>query len=473
MQTKPNVIFIITDQQRHDTLGATGSTGMVTPSLDRLAQQSVTFSRAFSCAAACVASRASLFSGLRAHNTGIYGNQYPWGHLRTWLHDFRESGYYVANVGKMHHGQSQMAFHERFIVENKSSQLKYDEWNRYLWMEGKDVPERQNTISDWSGRLNADVWPFDEKYYSDVFVGNMAVNFIDRWDHRKPLFLEIGFPGPHEPYDPPDRFLQMYGESPMGKPIGRPNELRDKPPYQKALQDYFASSPNENRTDMGGASPEAIARMRRHYCASVTAIDEKIGQIMDALERKGMLEDSIIVFTSDHGDHLGDHGLPYKWTMYDSIVRVPLIVKTPHSNNGGGVDDQLFSHIDIGPTLLRLAGIPIPPYLDGSERAGRLSGETEGNVPAFVAAEENFVTMLRTDTHKLVYSVDHQQCELYDLTEDPDELWNKYNDVEYESVRNALKEQVLRMLIGSNHRFSDCREDFAGATKVRLSTMIG
>lgn len=472
MHKRPNVIFIITDQQRHDTVQALGNADMITPSLDRLAQNGVAFTNAFSCAAACVASRAALFTGMYAHNTGIYGNQYKWDHRRTWLHDFRDNGYYVANVGKMHHTDARMAFHERFIVENKSSQLKYDEWNRYLWIEGKQVPERQNTIPDWEERLNSDVWPLEEKYYSDIFVGKGAVSFIQRWDERAPLFLEIGFAGPHEPYDPPDRILHMYRDVPMKERIYRENELEEKPPYQKALQDHFASSPNENRINMAGATSEAIAQMRRHYCASVTTIDEQVGEIMDALDRKGMLNNSIVVFTSDHGDHLGDHGLPYKWTMYDSIVKVPLIINTPGGENGGRVDDQLFSHIDLGPSLLHLAGISVPTYLDGTERTGRLSDQVEGNVPAFVVAEENFVTMVRTSTHKLVYSADGQQAELYDLTKDPEELWNEYRSAEYGAVRDALKDQVLRMLVRSNHRSSDYGNATAGTSKVRSTKML-
>lgn len=472
MQKEPNVIFIMTDQQRHDTVRATGNPTMVTPSLDQLAQHGVAFTNAFSCGAACVASRAALFTGMYAHNTGIYGNHYPWGHRRTWLHDFRENGYYVTNVGKMHQGHAQMAFHERFIVENKSSHLKYDEWNRYLWMEGMDVPERQHTITDWEKRLNSEAWSFEEKYHSDVFVGNMAVNFIERWDRRSPLFLQVGFPGPHEPYDPPERFLEMYSDAPMKEPVGKPNELDDKPPYHTALLERFATSPNEHRIDIANASKEAIARMRKHYCAAVTTIDEKIGEIMDALSRKGMLENSIVVFTADHGDHLGDHGLPYKWTMYDPIVRVPLIVSLPGEHEGGMIDDQLFSHIDIGPTLLQMAGISIPAYLDGTERVARLSEGGEADAPEFVVAEENFVTMLRTPTHKLAYSVDEDQAELYDLTKDPDELNNEYKNAEYGPVRNALQNQMLSMLAASTQRSSDYHDGSAGTSRVRLEKMM-
>jgi arylsulfatase len=472
MSEQPNIIFIMTDQQRHDTLRATGNGEMITPSLDRLADQGVAFTHAFSCGAACVASRAALFTGMYAHNTGVYGNQYPWGDLRTWLHDFREHGYHVANVGKMHQGKAPGAFHERFIVENKSSRLSYDEWNRYLWLEGMDIPERHKTIPDWRKELNSDVWSIAEKYHSDVFVGNAAVNFIDRWDNRAPLFLQIGFPGPHEPYDPPSRFLKMYADAPLKEPVGGQGELSHKPSYQAALRDHFASNHHEHQIDMAGASNHAIERMRRHYCAVVSTIDEKIGEIMDALERNGMLSNSIIVFTSDHGDHLGDHGLPYKWTMYDSIVRVPLIISAPGTLHRGRIDDRLFSHIDVGPSLLGLAGISIPSYLDGIDRTTRVLGDGQSDASLFVVAEENFATMLRTETHKLVNCTDERHAELYDLENDPEELINEYENPEYGSIKSALQNRLLHLLAESCHRSSDYRCEPATVSKVRSDRMM-
>ena len=467
MENKPNVIFVMTDQQRADTLRAAGCEWMITPSLDRLTQDGVLFENAFCCGAACVASRAALFTGMYAHNTGVYSNKCHWAHHRTWLDDFRDAGYYVVNVGKMHARDAPMAFHDRYIVENKSSHLRYDQRNRFLWQSGLDVPRRHETVEDWGKQLNSTVWPYEEKHHSDIFVGDVAVNYLDRWDGRAPLFLQIGFPGPHEPYDPPPRFLEMYQDRSMPKRFYRPHELEGKPPVQTTFKVGYETANHEHRIDFADATEKDIARMRRHYCANVTAIDEKVGQILEALEEKGLLANSIVVFTSDHGDNLGDHDLPYKWFMYDAITRVPLIIRTPNTVGRGSRDGGLFSQIDIGPTLLELAGIPIPSRLDGRSRRSRLEGPDSADVPEAVYAEENYLVMIRTRTHKLVHYIDKPYGELYDLKQDPDELENLYDAEEHRLLRQQLERSLFEWLARSSYYNSGYKNQSAPMYEVK------
>ncbi len=470
MSNRPNIIFIITDQQRADTIGAAGYDWMITPTLDNLAKEGVIFNNAYCCAATCISSRCALFTGMYAHNTGTYSFD-RWEHHRTWLHDFRDAGYYVVNVGKMHHRDAPMAFHQRYIVENKSSRLSYDQWNRFLWQSGLDVPKRVDTDENWASQLNAVAWSYDEHTHSDIFTGNMAVNFIERWDQRAPLFLEIGFPGPHEPYDPPPRFLEQYQDKAMPPRIFEPGELDTKPPEQAHLKKIFAASPNENRIDFSDAGDDDIARMRRHYCANVTAIDEKVGEILAALEAKGMLDNSIIIFTSDHGDNLGDHDLPYKWFMYDSVTRIPLLIRTPHTT--GRIDQALFSQIDIGPTLLELAGIPIPSRLDGKSRVARLEQSDLSDVPRIVFAEENYLIMVRTGSHKLVHYIDKPYGELYDLDSDPAETRNLYDCPDYQPLRVELETELFKWLVKSNYLNSGYKNHANPMYQVRTETVYG
>jgi len=469
MSDQPNIIFIITDQQRADTIRATGADWMVTPNLDQLAENAVAFTNAFCCAATCIASRSALFTGMYAHNTGVYTFN-RWEHHRTWLHDFREAGYYLANIGKMHQRDAQMAFHERFIVENKSSRLKYDQWNRYLWISGLNVPKRVDSIPDWAKQLNSVEWPHEEKYHSDIFTGNAAISFIERWDQRSPLFLQIGFPGPHEPYDPPGQFLEMYKDSPMPERIFKDGELDTKPPEQTQFKKHFETNGYDNCIDFTGATREDIDRMRRHYCANMTAIDEKIGQIFAALDAKGMLENAVIVFTSDHGDNLGDHDLPYKWFMYDSVTKIPLLIRT--SNTVGRIDDALFSQIDLGPTLLELAGISIPSRLDGLPRVARIEDGKISDTPDAVFAEENYVVMIRTHTHKLVHYIDKPYGELYDLAEDPGEVCNLYDEPASKSIRQELETRLFAWLAHSTYHNAGYKNHSEPMYRVRTNDMI-
>ncbi len=450
----PNVIFIITDQQRADTIGSANSDWAITPSLDRLAADAIVFDRAFACGAACVASRSALFTGMYAHNTGVYSNDCLWGHQRTWLDDLRDAGFRLVNVGKMHARDAPMAFHERYIVENKSSRLNYDEWNRYLWRSGLDIPRRHETARGWRQQLNSEAWPYDEKYHCDVFTGNLALDFIARWDRDQPLFLQIGFPGPHEPYDPLPRILAMYEDRDVPPRIFHEGELARKPPLQAAFKRFKENTPHEEQIDLSNSTNADIDRMRRHYAAGITGIDEKIGEILDLLESKGLLQDSIVVFTSDHGDNLGDHDLPYKWFMYDSVTRVPLVIRTPATVGQGRIDSTLFSHIDIGPTLLDMIGLSVPSRLDGRSRVSRVLEADEANAPSAVFAEENHLAMIRTASHKLVHYINEPLGELYDLDADPVEINNLYTATDHLRVRQELERRLLDWIASSNYKNS-------------------
>jgi len=441
---RPDILFLLTDQQRADTLAAAGCPWMITPNLDRLAADGVTFTNAFCCGATCVASRAAMFTGMFAHHTGVYSFD-PWAHHRTWLHDLREAGYYVANLGKMHHSpvDAPMAFHERRIVENKTSNLACDDWKRFLDYSCQPIPVgRHRDVPGWSRALNSFTWELEEQYHSDAFVGDMAVRWLERWDGRQPLFLEIGFPGPHEPYDPPARFLDLYRDRPTPPRIMARHELDSKPPEHRELRTYFAACQADAVIDLDGQSDEAIADMRRHYYANISLIDEKIGQILDVLERKGRLDNTIIVFTSDHGDNLGDHDLAYKWVMYDSVTRIPLIVRTPETVGRARMDDGLFTQMDFGPTLLDCAGVPVPSRLDGTSRRMLITDPTAPH-PEVVCCQDNYQTMVRTADAKLVHYTGQPYGELYDLKANPEETHNLYDEPAHRELRAAMERRLL------------------------------
>lgn len=215
---RPNIIFINTDQQRYDTIAALGFPYMNTPNLDRLFNEGVTFSNCFITASSCAPTRASLFSGLYAHNHGVLRNGSRW--PRIWVEDLADAGYHCVNVGKMHTMpyEASMGFHERFVVENKerSSDPDHPEWNpqgpvyvdeqdkaftaRGLEKPGKTFYRAMPGFEELQGSY---VWPAPEELHSDFFVGDAVIDWIGRNPSiDKPLFLEIGFPGPHPPTIP-------------------------------------------------------------------------------------------------------------------------------------------------------------------------------------------------------------------------------------------------------------------------------
>ncbi len=476
----------MTDQQRSDTIGAWGNRHMITPNLDKLSSESVNFTKAFACGATCISSRAAMFTGMFPHNTGVYTFN-KWAHQRTWVHDLSEAGYYCANIGKMHVSprDEMLAFNERVIVENPAANflergVPDDDWGRYLSLHGKKRPGgRHRSDPEWRKKYQGVPWEEEERFHPDVFIGNSALSWIESFQGKNPVFLQIGFTGPHEPYHPLKRHLDLYKDREVPPAQIKEGELDSKPPQHRAHQDFNNRVDQECQIALPDAAPPDIARMRRHYYANVTTVDEKIGQIMDALEDRGYLENALVIFTSDHGDMLGDHGLPYKWLMYDSAVNVPLMIRDTRVNRAFHAED-LVSHIDVGPTILRYAGLDVSkyyegrsllPFLEGCAPGGESDSSDEngtavpgtadfeddlsGNIRLgeYVFCEDNYLTMVRGRKYKLVYYTGQEEDgELYDLESDPEEFANLFHNPDYRSAKAEMKEVLLRWVLRSTYR---------------------
>jgi arylsulfatase len=453
--TLPNVILIMTDQQRYDTIGAAGFPYLETPHLDRLVREGVTFEQCYCAAPSCVPSRASFFNVQYPHTLRVYHNACPWD--RSWVTRFQEAGYHTVNVGKMHTVPLDVpcGFDQRFVVENKDRPLRlnrphgnfYDEWDRYLNNSGVRKPSRHTYRAehpDYQTALGAYEWPLEENYHSDVFVGTMAEWFIGQRESESPLFLQIGFPGPHPPYDPPARLLERYRDVQIPVPVVEDKELANQPPPQAAYRREMVGGNHDAVRWQERPTPEQLLRLRRHYAANVTLIDEQIGRILDALERKGYLENAILLFTSDHGDCLGDHGHIQKWTMYDAVTRVPTVLWAPGRLPAGRRVTELIQQMDLAPALFELAGLE-PPVGSAVSALPVARGERAGREAVFaehpadnILQEVAFVTMVRTRDWKLVHYLDQPWGELYDLRNDPGEVRNLWRDPGSDEVRSEL-----------------------------------
>lgn len=434
---------------------------MITPNMDRLVEKGTLFEKAFCPGATCVASRASIFTGMYPHNTGVYSFD-RWSDQHNFVKELGGSGYHCVNLGKMHvipiHDAA--GFHERRVVENKSSQLSdfgiaEDEWVNFLLYNGMKRPNtRHIDYENWEDCRNAIQWEYDDNLHSDNYVGDISAQWIRSWNKKKPLFLEIGFAGPHEPYDPPKKYLDMYEGVTLPKPIYMAHELDEKPIQQKIFRDYFRyQNHGEAKINIEDATDEDILRMRKHYYANVTLIDEKIGHIIEALKDNEMLDNSIIVLTSDHGENLGDHKMPYKWFMYDTIVNVPLVVcdfREKHATVNT-VSEDLVNLIDLAPTFLEYAGVAIPDCFEGKSLIPILRGEKDTEERDYVFCEDNYLMMIRSKTHKLVYYIDQAYGEFYDLVADPNELKNLFDEPSAQRLILAYKAKLLDWLAKSNY----------------------
>lgn len=474
-ETRPNIVLIMTDQQRFDTLAAWGASHMITPNMDRIAGAGVSFRQAYCPGATCIASRAAIFTGMYAHNTGVYTFQ-NWANHRVWVQDLAESGYHCVNMGKMHYSPRDApgGFHERVIVENPTNTAQAngapdDDWGRFLRLHGHTRPNfRHRTDPDWIAKAQGVPWHDEERFHSDVFIGDSAVTWIRDYQGSEPFFLQVGLTGPHEPWDPLPRHLEQYAGRALPNPVKAAGELETKPPQHRAHQRFHAETNHESRIDLRSADDATIDHMRRHYYAKITTVDEQIGKVLDALEARGYLDNSWVIFCSDHGELLGDHGLAYKWLMYDPIVHVPLILCPPGSfaQPQPSETNDLVSLIDLAPTILSLAGIDIPAYIEGRALLPYVTGESVEPRTA-VYAEDNYQIMLRTDNYKLIYYIGQTASDLYDLQHDPDELVNLWDNPDYVAVRNQLLADLLQWFTTSVYYNSGYRTERARDVRLR------
>ena len=460
---RPNIIFIITDQQRYDTIAALGFPYVDTPNLDRLVAEGTSFDNCFVTAPSCAPSRASLFTGMYPHTTGILKNADQWRH--SWVELLNEAGYHCVNVGKMHTFpyETPLGFHERYVVENKDRYLEgryyFDEWDKALRARGlvKQQREMYRQMDDYDQRLGAFDWELPEDLHADNFVGDMACWWLDSYPQTEPLFMQIGFPGPHPPYDPVPRYAAPYLSRDLPLAEVTENDLAGQPPPLSAMRRHNCEVDHDSIVHQLAPSHAARHRQRAHYLANITMIDEQVGHILATLECRGYLENSVVVFTSDHGDCLGDHGHSQKWTMYDTITRVPLLVRSPAMVPGGARLSGLCQQMDIGPALLELAGVPVPEPMEARSLMPALHGDSWAGRECVFAEhprdgtlqEAEFMSMVRTQAHKLVHFLGEEYGQLFDLQADPGEVQNLWDDPACRPVKRELGGKLLEWHIGS------------------------
>ncbi len=466
-QERPNIILIITDQQRYETIRALGYDYMDTPHLDRLVNEGVTFSQCHITAPSCAPSRASLFTGTYPHTTGVLKNADPWS--KSWVGDLSDSGYYCVNVGKMHTYpyDEKVGFHERYVVENKDRYLEeryyYDEWDKALHARGlvKQQREKYRLRSDYGDRMGAFEWELPEDMHSDMFVANTTTWWLDTKPKPDgPLFMEIGFPGPHPPFDPTERFIEKYRGKDLPLPKIKREDIEGQPLAYQKLREHNFEVDHDSVVHLDDPSEEQLQRLWEYYLANVSMIDEKVGEIMDSLERNGYLDNTVVLFTSDHGEALAEHGHIQKWTMYDCVTKVPLVAWCPKRFQGGRTIDGLCQLMDVGPTILDLAEVEKPEWMEAETLMPALNGDAfEGR--EFVIAEHgrdvflymiDFVTMIRTKDWKLVQFVDEPYGQLIDLVNDPAEEKNLWDDPEYVDKKSELIKEIGSFRVRSGYK---------------------
>ncbi len=454
MTDRPNLLFLMADQYRHDYLGCAGADFVRTPNLDRIAARGVRFTNCFSNSPVCAPARIGLASGLRPDRLGALDNSsFLPARTPTYYQRLRDHGYRVGCVGKLDLAKPD-AYNGRWgdrprvygwgfthpeECEGKmhAGRVAEPHGPYGFWLREQGLFERFR--EDYAER-EAKGWVVDASHdsvlpaeaFEDCYIGRRAAEWLERVPDDFPWHYFVSFVGPHNPFDPPAEFAEPFRDAEVPGAIQDP--LEDKPAWH---EDRVVTT-----------DPEVIALTRRQYCGAIAAIDDAVGRVLDVLESRGVLENTVVVFSSDHGEMLGDHGMYTKQKAYEPSWRVPLIVAGP-GVDGGRKSDAMVELIDVNPTLTELAGTGVAEDLDARSLAPLLGGEAPDH------REDVFATLrhlrcLRTDRHKLVENYG-DVWELYDLQDDPDELHNLADD-EPELLAAMKRQMRARHLEGKGLR---------------------
>lgn len=468
---RPNILLITTDQQRWDTIGAYGAKQVRTPNIDRLCHQSVVFDRAYVQNTVCIPSRACIQTGRYTHQHGVRYmesviDETPGlpPHELTFMERLQAAGYHTGATGKIHM-MPERGFDWMEIVGGKGSR-----WTRSTgqdigpaplggqyaaWLEARHpggyekIYEQRRQPEYKRNRASVEnVLPLED--YVETYILEQSLEFMGR-ERDRPFFLWCGFCGPHGPHDPPSSHAHLYPCDQIALPETHEHPLADRPPHLRRPQRPL--------------TPEAEQSLRiymSYYYCLCTLIDDYVGRILAFLEERGMLDNTLVIYTSDHGEMLGDFRMHGKGNFYEPVVHVPLIARPP-----GGCEGRHFPGLvevmDIAPTVLDYAGIPRPREMTAASFRPVLEDGDGGHdaVLSEFTANDQAISgkCLVTERYKYVLWNTEQGGELYDLREDPGERRNLYYDPAYRDIRDRHAEQLVRRLMASETGYNGRRDN--------------
>ena len=455
---KPNILFVMTDQQRWDALGC-AQDWMRTPALDRIAAQGVRFTQCITTTPICVPARVTLATGRYPHNNAVWHNvdyTLP-ADAPTWMRAIRDLGYRTSLFGKTHLHPHRGDLRDRAHLLNAYG---LDDVNEIGGPRASaHVQSHMTALWEHKGLLDAYREDYAERFankphvvrpsalpledYADVYVGQQAKRYLESYRRDQPWFCWVSFGGPHEPWDAPDPYASLYRPEEMPPPVPRPAEDHPRP---QGWLDYHMERHTPNLEPGDGASPSDAAAMRANYAGNVTLIDEQIGQIVRVIEQRGELNNTVIAFTSDHGEMNGDWDLIYKTVFLDGALRVPLILRTPATAAAGGtVSAALAENCDLGPTLVELAGGKLEHRQFAQSLCPALaSADAPHRDDALSEFRGEF--MLMTRDWKMALNGDGKSYLLFDRHADPRETRNLAGLPEYATVENELRLTTLERI---------------------------
>jgi arylsulfatase A-like enzyme len=489
---KPNFLFILTDQFHPGCLGYAGHPVVRTPNIDAIAGAGVTFTRAYSNAPLSMPARATLFTGLTPRGHRVRMNGIPLDEsIPTFTEALRQGGYHTHCCGKIHlqpgngagwEDRSRWLSGEITDLPSPYYGLEsvdffggcaHGTYGHYLhWLEAEHPEavelltnrvalEQPSPAAELYNR-NSYKWALPANLHPAAWTADRTIDFLKSAGSDRPFCLMCSIQEPHPPFAPPAPYCHSYDPADVPPPVGREGELDDLPPHFRAMIETDVVTSGNPGEPMELTAPYR-SECAAHYYGLIEMVDDHVGRVMAALQETGLERDTVVIFLADHGEALGDHGLwgkgPYH---FDSVIRIPLLVSWPGRTTPGTVHDGPVSLLDIAPTILDIAGIPVPegptseppeappapPAWPGRSLLPVLTGEdTNTDTDALVEMDEDYLGFkmrtLVTRRYRLTVYSGQDYGELFDLQEDPDECHNLWSDPGARETREELRARLL------------------------------
>ncbi len=453
---QPNILWICTDQQRYDTIGALGYNHVSTPHIDSLLATGTAFTHAYCQSPICSPSRASFLTGMYASAVHVNGNGLEYFPDRPKLVTkiFDEAGYDCGLIGKLHLASASQGIEPR--ADDGYRYWEYSHAPRDDWPVG-------HGYADWvrsKGAILDDLVPHPDgvpvELHQTTWCAEKTIEFMGQQRDR-PWLASVNIYDPHPPFNAPREYRDMFDPAAMPGALFRDSDLQEQ--ERLAFADFQSQVRQPETLDINNRyysaaadapyGPSDVRLLQAAYCAMIKQVDDQVGRMLAALDESGQRDNTIVIFTSDHGETLGDHGLIQKGCrFYEGLVRVPLIFSWPGHIQAGLRSDALVELSDKAPTLLELAGEPIPGHMTGKSLVPILRGTASSSkhrdfvrceyYDALLEPDATFATMYRDERYKLVVYHGREYGELYDLQEDPDEFNNLWEDPALAVKRAAL-----------------------------------
>ena len=462
-----NIVLITADQLRADALGCYGNSVIKTPHIDALAGNGICFDQVFTAFPVCSPNRGSMATGRypSVHGLRRNGCVLPETEL-TLMEVLRRHGWHTCGSGKMHFGPQWRKPPTGGPLVDPSDDLAVnpqpDPW-QLPWYGFEEVvlseDNRVGPYADYLSQHGYSHWDdahsfsypqhqcvrsvYPEEHHQTTWVADRAIAQIEAHDTDSPLFCWCSFVHPHHPFNPPAPFDTLYDPKDMPLPQWREGEDLEWPEHYR--RKFSAKGTSHEAIGMCDVSDEEWQTIKAFYYGMVSLIDKQVGRIVESLRGRGMLEKTLIVFTSDHGEMLGDHHLVFKGTTFDEVTRTPLIVSRPDEAHGGQRRAALGNTVDLMPTILDLCGIDVPKSVQGVSLRPAFEQETFTPREATLIEFNEFRT-IRTRNTSLTWHGCQKRGELYDLTNDPSCSHNLWDSPEADELKRSLLDQLFHLV---------------------------